>query len=432
MARTEEDEPLTYWEKKRDRALRARRLRRILQVVVLFLGTFYLFARTDFWKLDGPPEAPLEPTVSMGRDLNDLLEPIRERFELPGLAAALIDGQSILASGAVGVRRLGGDEAVTVHDRWHIGSCTKAITATQAGILVDRGVMDWSLTLGDVFHDIEGRVHGRYREVTIEQILGHRGGLPLLPEGEMWDVLHSWGPDGETQRQVLAGQLLSAPPASWPGSTLYSNTGYAIAAAMMERVSGQSWEELVQLDIFEPLRMEHAGFGAPGSAHDVDVVEQPWGHRENEKGELVPVPPGRGADLPVAFTPASGVHVDLADWAQFAQLHLKGAQGRSVFLEPRTFEVLHTPYGRQAYGMGWSVQKAPWASGDMLVHAGSNKRWYSLAILVPTQDFGILVATNSGGESAREAVEEVSSELVDLLQRRRGKVDANQLVAIDR
>ena len=431
MARTEQDEPVTYWEKKRDRALKIRRLRRLLQAVVLFLATFYVAARTEFWKLGREPEPTAEPALSMGRDLNDLLGPIRERFELPALAAALIDGQSILASGAVGVRRLGAGEAVTLEDQWHIGSCTKAITATQAGILVDRGVIGWNLTLADVFGDIEGGVHGRYREVTIEQVLGHRGGLPLLPEGEMWDVLRSWGSEGETQRQVLAGQLLSAPPATWPGSTLYSNTGYAIAAAMMERAAGQPWEELVETDIFEPLRMERAGFGAPGSANDLELASQPWGHREAE-GVFTPVPPGRGADLPSAFAPASGVNVNLSDWARFAQLHLKGAQGRSEFLEPTTFEVLHTPYGRQSYAMGWNVQKAPWASGNMLVHAGSNQRWYSLAILVPTQDFGILIATNCGGESARAAVEEVSSELVELLQRRRGKVDDNRLAALER
>ena len=59
-------------------------------------------------------------------ELNALLEPIREKYELPALAGGILHGGAMVGLGAVGVRRVGSPERVTVQDRWHLGSCTKA------------------------------------------------------------------------------------------------------------------------------------------------------------------------------------------------------------------------------------------------------------------------------------------------------------------
>src|SRR5262245_2077398 len=75
--------------------------------------------------------------------LDALLEPIRAKHNVPALAAAFVRPEGTVAAGAVGVRKSGGTEAVTLDDRFHIGSCTKAMTATLIAILVERGKLNW-------------------------------------------------------------------------------------------------------------------------------------------------------------------------------------------------------------------------------------------------------------------------------------------------
>ena len=79
-------------------------------------------------------------------DLDAYLETVRTSHALPALAAAVVKDGEVIASGAVGVRALGTDVPVTIDDRFHLGSDTKAMTATLAGMMVDEGRLRWDST----------------------------------------------------------------------------------------------------------------------------------------------------------------------------------------------------------------------------------------------------------------------------------------------
>src|SRR4051812_30681891 len=93
------------------------------------------------------------------RDLSPTLEPIIVQHDVPGMVAALIDGDHILAIGATGVRRRGDATKVTVNDRFHIGSCTKAMTATLCAMLVEEGKLSWDRTLAEAFPELKNKMH---------------------------------------------------------------------------------------------------------------------------------------------------------------------------------------------------------------------------------------------------------------------------------
>src|SRR4051812_17776610 len=78
--------------------------------------------------------------------LDEILKPIRDKTGLPALAAAVVRSNSIVAAGAVGVRKAGSTTSVTVEDKFHLGSCTKAMTATLVGMLVEDGHLAWTNT----------------------------------------------------------------------------------------------------------------------------------------------------------------------------------------------------------------------------------------------------------------------------------------------
>jgi CubicO group peptidase (beta-lactamase class C family) len=349
------------------------------------------------------PEAP--------SDVSDRLAPIRERHGLVALSGAIVDAHGLVAVGAVGLRKRAAEAAVSSADLWHLGSCTKAMTATLVARLVELDTLRWETTPVEVFGDFEGRLADGWRRATVEQLLAHRGGAPGHGErqGEILELMRSEPRPIVEQRAQAAELLLTAAPAHEPGSTFeYSNVGYVLVGAMLERLTGSSWEELVRQHLFEPLGMSSAGFGAPGRP---DALDQPWGHAQGLLG-LRAVAPGPAADNPPALGPAGTVHASLADWARFVALHLEGAQGRARLISSDSFARLQRPHGDD-YALGWAVAERAWAGGRALTHAGSNTLWYFVVWAAPQRGFAVLVATNAAHEAAPAGCDAAAAALIE-------------------
>lgn len=330
------------------------------------------------------------------RNLAELLEPVRAETHVPALAAAAIEKNRLVALGAVGKRRADRDDPIRRDDRFHIGSCTKSMTATLIARLVEMGKLDWSSMVAEVLLDIRKSIRREYWKVTVVQLLTHRSGLPedRIPHPQVFPKLWSLS---AKQRLQAAEVILQQEPVSKPGEkTIYSNGGYVVAGAIAEAVTGKAWEELMREHLFLPLGIKSAGFGAP--------ADGAWGHRSGAGGYL-PVPPSPFADNPPVLGPAGTVHLSLPDWARYAILHLRGASEEDPpLLGQSTFARLHTPPDDSAYAMGWGVAKPAWAKGQVLQHAGSNTMWFAQVLLVPNARAGFLVAANAADEKAIDAV----------------------------
>jgi len=333
------------------------------------------------------------PTIP--ENLNSLLDPILKKYDLPGLAAAIVTSKGLSAVGAVGVRKYGTDTPVTIDDQFHLGSDTKAMTATMLATLVEEGKISWNTTLEQVFPELSLKMNPAYRKVTLEQLLGHRAGFSdeSWPKGKDFGDMYKLPGTPREQRVAYVGMVLTEPPVSEPGSKfLYSNRSYAVAGAMAEKVANDSWENLMQKRIFQPLGMQSCGFGAMGSSGKID---QPWQHTlilfMHRKIE-----PGPQADNPPVIGPAGTVHCSVVDWGRFVTAHLRGEKGEPGILKPQTFKRLHTPASGGDYAFGWLVVDRPWAGGRALNHAGSNTMNYAVVWMAPAKDFAVLVMTNQG------------------------------------
>ncbi|HVS10801.1 MAG TPA: serine hydrolase domain-containing protein [Planctomycetota bacterium] len=342
------------------------------------------------------------------RDVSELLAPIRERHGVPALAGAIFEGTAVVALGADGVRQLGREARVTPEERFHLGSCTKAMTATLIARLVEAKELAWDSTVGAAFSDLVPKMDPAWRAVTLEELLTHRAGAPEeLDAGGLWRRLRESEASPPEQRRMLVEGVLARPPVAPPGTKfLYSNAGYAIAGAMAERATGKAWEDLMRKQLFEPLGMESAGFGPPGKPGTLD---QPVGHDRRGK----PVGTGPKADNPAAIGPAGSVHASLADWARFVAAHLDGERGGAKILRAASFEKLHTPPpgSEPAYAMGWGVTQRSWG-GRVLTHSGSNTLWFCTVWIAPEKGFAVLVATNQGGDEAQRACDEAALILI--------------------
>jgi CubicO group peptidase (beta-lactamase class C family) len=190
------------------------------------------------------------------------------------------------------------------------------------------------------------------------------------------------------QREDLSRALLRAPPSYEPGSrSEYSNFGYALVGHMMETATGTPYETLMAERLFDPLRMERAGWGAPAGEGAL------WGH--TDKGE--PIPPGPAADNPAMLSPAGRAHMSLDDYAKYLQFVLAGAGGNSALLSKGGFDTLFAPFrGAEDYAMGWEVRDDSGPDVTTLAHTGSNTLWYAYVWVVPERDIGVYAVTNRG------------------------------------
>ena len=92
----------------------------------------------------------------------------------------------LAAIGGIGIRKIGSSQPIQVTDQMHIGSCTKAMTATMIGSLVEEGKLSWKSTFRDVFPESADQLHPQFQTVTLSHLLTHRAGLPH--DGPWWNL----------------------------------------------------------------------------------------------------------------------------------------------------------------------------------------------------------------------------------------------------
>jgi len=356
--------------------------------------------------ISNPPPTP----PSVGRDdLSPYLASALEATPIPALAAAaIVDGQ-LHAVGVAGLRRAGSPEQVTLQDKFHIGSCTKSMTATLAALLVSEGLVSWDTTLGVALPDVD--IHPGYHAVTLAQLLSNTGGAPHSIPPPIWNA--AWAAAEKEpplrQRELFASHLLALPPERPPGTAyLYSNTSFTFTNRMLELAADAPFEELLTSRLFTPLQMSSAGFRAPSSP---DAVDHPHGHVLGPDGKPRPVDPLPRGDNPPAIAPAGTVHASILDLATYARFHLRQV-GRDL-LDKEALAFLHRPAPHaDGYARGWQVVQRPWAHGDALTHSGSNTMFYTVIWLAPERNFAAIIACNLGGAPAPGVCDQVAAHLI--------------------
>jgi len=337
-------------------------------------------------------------------DTAETLDTIRKKHDLPALAVAVVKDGKICDRAAVGVRKYGDPTPVSIDDQFHIGSCTKSMTATLTAMFIEEGKLRWDSIIVEVLPDLKDKMDKQYETVIVEQLLTHRGGVPGKPPSSAWS--RAWLNQGtpREQRREFITTVLSKPPEAKPGTRfIYSNQGYAIIGGILEKIADKPWETLIAERIFEPLKMKSAGFGAPGT---IGKADQPWGHvREGNK--ITPTQ----SDNPPAIGPAGTVHCSLEDMARYTMIHLGHGQGDRV-LKPESFHKLHTPPEGADYACGWGIAKRGWAGGNALTHAGSNTMWFLVMWLAPEKNFSVVAATNIAGADAEKGCDEVAAAMI--------------------
>ena len=331
-----------------------------------------------------PSVAGAEPTTGFDAALSTAFDTVKP----VALAGGLVTPQGLEWSGVRGVRRSGQEASALAGDRWHLGSNTKAMTAAVFARLVEQGRARWAMPLSEAFPGMT--VDAGWDGATLDDFMTHTAGLKdEAVMGMAW--LMTARADARSlpeQRRLIVEKALAAPPTGTRGTFENGNAHYVLVGAAIEALTGGSWEEAMQAELFTPLGLSSASFGAPKG-------ENAWGHRRMGETAIAMDPNDDGSDNPLALGPAGTAHMTAADYGRFLQVFLTEGGG---WLKPETIQRLITPAEGQGYAYGWIVlPPQPWAKGPVIAHEGSNTLWHAIAIVDPAGGRALFGLSNDGG-----------------------------------
>ncbi len=356
--------------------------------------------------------------------LDSTLKTYLSRYGLPALAASVVINGKIVSAGAAGTRRAGENIPVTINDRFHIGSATKAMTALLAGMLVEQGKLQWTSTVSEIFPELAEEMDSRLRTVTLQQLLSHTSGLPADNKDMLKALRESQAQEGNLDelRYWLVRTWSKHPLAADPGAQFtYANMGYVFAGAIIERRAGKTWDELITEKVFRPLKMQTAGLGHQSSLGKIDA---PLGHltvNGKTKGMLA----GPNGDNPHIIGPAGIAHMSVLDFARWAGWNAGGGKRGPKLVNAETMKKLHTPVvsmpmkkdpapgtpRERRYALGWGEVQPEWAPSPFLMHSGSNGMNLAKIWVDREGDLAMVLMTNIGGTKPDQALDMLASEL---------------------
>jgi CubicO group peptidase (beta-lactamase class C family) len=341
--------------------------------------------------------APAAAPVDI-RAVDTLVLRLMATDNVPGAALALIKGGRVVLEKNYGFRDLTTQAPVTAHTLFNIGSISKSFTALAVAQLVDQHKLDLDTPVVGYVPELRLSESRVMRIVTLRQLLSHTSGLP--PD-EQW-------PDRvPPSREGIIREFATMPVTAPPGTRFqYCSRCVVLAAYVLERVSGQSWETYTRAQIFTPLGMTTASFGPWGLERTTDRA-QPYQH-DSVLGQ-VQVPWGRLAYLD-SLGPAGGIDASIADLTRYTLFQLgDGMIAGQRLLSAEMMKELHRP--EIAVGSAWTsapIQDLHHALGwftaehrgvRLVYHNGVNPGFRASIVLVPTAKAGVVILTN--GDSSR-------------------------------
>ncbi|MDZ7606434.1 MAG: serine hydrolase [Cyclobacteriaceae bacterium] len=335
------------------------------------------------------------------RDIENYIEKARKDWDIPGMSVAIVYKGKVASNRGYGTIEIGKEEKVDENSLFAIASNTKAFTATALGMLRDEGKLHFNDRVQRYVPQF--RLYDNYTsaEATIADLLSHRVGLGTFSGDILW-----YKTDFNTEQ--LIGKISLVPRAyGFRNGYGYSNLMFVVAGEVLKNVSGESWDMFFQHRIFNPLGMKRT----ITSVKDLDGMGN----------FAVPHKIVDGKNVPIEWVnwdtmgPAGGIISSSTDMAQWLLFNLNsGIWKNDTLLNPGSQQLLWTPHNNfvvteaskkvipgtlfRGYGLGWGI--SDYFGNRVISHGGGYDGMYSQVALVPEQQLGIVILTNTMSDIA--------------------------------
>lgn len=338
-------------------------------------------------------------------EIDSLVQKVMTSFRVPGIAVGIVKDGKIIHAKGYGVRSLKTKEATTPNTLFGIASNSKAFTAAALGILVEQGKIKWEDHVRDYIPAF--KLYDPYvtEHFTIKDLLTHRSGMGL----GAGDLMFFPDSSDFTLTDIIHNLRFLPQESEFRTKFDYDNNLYIIAGEVISRVSGQSWDDFVEKNIFQPLGMKTSAGSYERLTVKEDVID---GHAPVE-GQVKVIPRNT---LRVGHA-AGGVYSninDLSAWLICLMNKGVSAGGRRILSE-ETVQELWTPqtiipvYYRGVYNVHFSAYGLGFFLSDtkgklQVTHTGGLEGMVTEITMIPELKLGIIVLTNQQEGAAFMAI----------------------------
>ncbi len=348
-------------------------------------------------------------------DLDQYVERAMHAFGAPGMSVAIVqDGKTVVAKG-YGVRSMATHAPVTPDTIFPIGSESKAFTSAALAILVDEGKLKWSDHVADKLPGF--RMYDPYAtaHMTVRDLLTHRSGLGL-GEGDLMIIPNTT----RSRADIVHALRYLQPRTGFREQFAYDNILYIVAGALVQAVSGQTWEQFVRQHLFGPLGMsDSTTLYDPSNPNAVALHGRVNGPIRGMGPETIlkEVLDSKAA-APCGLINASAA--DMAKWMAMWENDGKLPNGKRLLSAAAVHElwapevvVPTDTYGPavskliplptlQDYALGWFVEED--FGHEVIEHTGAVFGALAALYFIPDRHVAFSVAINSEDSGARLAV----------------------------
>ncbi len=342
-------------------------------------------------------------------DLDVVLQEIMTRWDVPGLAVGIVQGDDIVYAKGFGVQSLATQVPVTLDSVFCVQSVSKCFVATAVMQWVERGKLELDAPLTQYLPYFQ-MDDDRYRQVTIRQMLSHTSGMPDIDERDYVEwVTHPEYDDGAAERFVrsLSDRKLIGDPGE---RFSYSNIAYNVLGDVLAKISAKSFENTMREQVLVPS-------GMPNSTYmlaDIPTHRLAWPHLRSPEMKPNPSYPYHRADAPASFLHTTVV--DMCHWG-IACLNRGSYLGQRL-LSPASYELMWTPVAKrgnppgvfETMGLGWSI--GHFKDVKTVCHGGSGFGGTAFFLILPEQNCAAVVLCNEESSAHLQAAYAVADTLI--------------------
>jgi len=355
--------------------------------------------------------------------LQEFMDQTKEDYKMLGMIIQSFRSNGTILKGHIGVRNADDPTPIEENDKFMLGDAGRSITAMLAARIVEKGLLTWNSTIGEVLVDSVD-VGSLLAKSTLLDLLVHSGQIMdvdnVMSREEFMDwydqvwVASNWDDAEENVQQRLemtkyfvanCKDINDDAKCDYcnieeDGDThcteQYSLFTYSVAVAMLEKLTGKPFEVLLDEEVFGPLGITDCGVG-PNTLDPSLPPSQPWSHFSGPWGVYnIPLVPGNQTGMPSSMAPDTGIHCSMNAWQTFLSAHITRDES---YLSQDTWELLVTPrqdFGSDiAYAPGFLVESSNPFLGKTLYHPSTDSKYFAEFFLKPGSDFGIVLAVNS-------------------------------------
>lgn len=366
-------------------------------------GTFYQGGLELALNLEKQGEL-VDPTDLL--TYRELIDSLLTELQVAGAGIGIIkNGEVVLAEG-FGYRDYENEVKADEKTLFAIGSASKAFTTAGLAMLVDAGKLEWDKPVINYLPDFRLYDDFATQEMTAIDLVTHQSGLPRH------DVM--WYATDFSRQEIYNRLRYLAPNKSFRSTWQYNNLMYMTAGILIEKLSGQSWEDYTKAQIFDALDMTQTN-----TSIEASQAQTNFSFPYQVKDEAITKMDFFNLD---DVGPAGSINSNVGEMLQWLQFHLAlGKKDKQELLSEAQITKMHSPhktmtatgtgdnnFSPMAYGLGWFTLNY----GDTYVvqHGGNIDGFSALSMLLPKEDIGIVVLCNQNGSrlpsiAARYAVD---------------------------